>query len=96
MRIFVTNNGEHEIRSVETVLYSASREVLERWTQDELQPGYSLQSEREPELAEWQSGGGTRLSSNTVEVTFLDAEGKKWLRTSGGKTTRLRGRRPNK
>jgi hypothetical protein len=93
MRIFVTNNGEREIRNVETVLFSASGAVLERWSQDDLQSSYSLQSEREPDLSEWQSGRGMRLSSNTVEVTFVDADGKKWLRTSNGKTMRLRGRR---
>ena len=65
-------------------------EELTHWSWEAIEPHFWQETEYKPDHEEWQRNLGGSLNLNTLKITFVDADGKRWLRTNKGTTDRIR------
>jgi hypothetical protein len=93
MLVSVFNGGYRTITDIQVELYSRDSELLDTWHWAEVPPGATTSETRAPGQDEWVRQASGKIFDSRAEVTFVDADGKRWLRDSEGRIRVLRGRR---
>jgi hypothetical protein len=84
MSLNVRNDGERPIVNARLWLFSKDGARLEAFEVGQVIPHIPKAACRDPGPDEWRQGSQTNVSTNTLVVTFDDADGKHWLRDSEG------------
>ena len=91
MGVSVFNGSNRTITDVDVLLESVSGATLEGWHVEEIPPGVTWSVVREPGEDDWAKRPSVKTFNGLVSVTFADADGRRWLRTSEAKIRRLKG-----
>jgi hypothetical protein len=92
MIVNVNNGGGLTIRDVRVQLYSLEGDLLQRWQWDEVSPATRMYETRAPGPDDWARYASGKAFNVTLQITFVDSEGKRWLRDSEGRIRQVRGR----
>ena len=84
--ISVLNNGSRPIRDVEVELVASDGHLINGWQVDELPPFTPHFETQEPGPDDYAKQPSAKVFNAVVRITFVDADGKRWLRESTGKS----------
>lgn len=91
MMVKITNGSDRRIKDVVARLIDAKGHGRADWRWDEISPHQEFSEQRLPDEDEWaiMVGFSGQTFTGYVEVTFVDSDGKRWLRDTQGTTRRL-------
>ena len=88
MVVRVNNDGTRTIRDVRVDLVSPTGEGVDSWRCEEIFPQQMWSQARPPQPSDWAPQPSAEVFKGVVRASFIDADGKRWLRDSEGKIGR--------